>query len=228
MTDPKQTDTMQTIQTRPMEAMVFTRLYLRASSEDQNALRAKDALLAFAKERGLTVAATYVENESGTRLDRPELFRLLNDSSPGDLLLIEQVDRLSRLNASDWEMLKATITAKQVRIVALDLPTSHAMATTERDSFTSRVLDAVNGMLLDMLAAVARKDYVDRRRRQAEGIARAKLGGQYRGRAENVKRNAGIVDLLVAGKTWSYIMATTGCSKATLAKLSKRLRSQAS
>ena len=32
-------------------------------------------------------------------------------------------------------------------------------------------------MLLDMLAAVARKDYEDRRRRQLEGIKRARKEG---------------------------------------------------
>ena len=44
---------------------------------------------------------------------------------------------------------------------------------------------AINAMLLDMLAAVARKDYEDRRRRQAQGIVKAKAEGLYRGRAEN-------------------------------------------
>lgn len=34
-------------------------------------------------------------------------------------------------------------------------------------------------MMLDMLAAVARKDYKDRRRRQAEGIEKAKKIGKY-------------------------------------------------
>ena len=36
------------------------------------------------------------------------------------------------------------------------------------------MFEAINGMLLDMLAAGARKDYDDRRRRQAQGQARAK------------------------------------------------------
>jgi len=36
-------------------------------------------------------------------------------------------------------------------------------------------------MMLDVLAAVARKDYEDRRRRQAQGQTRAKAEGRYRG-----------------------------------------------
>jgi DNA invertase Pin-like site-specific DNA recombinase len=58
------------------------------------------------------VAAWYVENESGAKLARPELFRLLKDASEGDILLIGQVDRLSRLNASDWVVLKTQLSAK--------------------------------------------------------------------------------------------------------------------
>lgn len=61
---------------------MFVRGYLRASTSEQDASRAKDQLKAFAAERGLKVAAWYVENESGTKLARPELFRLLADSQP--------------------------------------------------------------------------------------------------------------------------------------------------
>jgi hypothetical protein len=54
-----------------------------------------------------------------------------------------------------------------IHVGTLDLPTSWAMATTGKvDDFTARMFEAINGMLLDMLAAVARKDYEDRRRRQ--------------------------------------------------------------
>jgi len=53
------------------------------------------------------------------------LVRLLADSHPGDVLLVESIDRLSRLPAEDWSKLKAAIDGKGLRIVALDLPTSH-------------------------------------------------------------------------------------------------------
>ncbi len=111
----------------------------------------------FAAERGLMIAATYVENESGARLARPELFRLLADFQPGDILLVEQVDRLSRLTAPDWERLKTDLAARKVRVVALDLPTSWMMATTSTDAFTARMFEAINQMMLDLLAAVARQ-----------------------------------------------------------------------
>jgi DNA invertase Pin-like site-specific DNA recombinase len=72
-------------------------------------------------EHGLRIAARYVENESGAELHRPELFRLLTDCEPRDVLLVEQVDRLSRLTSPDWIKLRTLIDTKQVRVVALDL-----------------------------------------------------------------------------------------------------------
>ena len=168
-----------------------------------------------------------MENESGATLSRPELFRLLADAHPGDILLVEQVDRLSRLKAADWERLKAELTARRMRVVALDLPTSWMMATNSADEFTVRMFEAINGIMLDMLAAVARKDYDDRRRRQAQGQAKAKAEGRYKGRPEDAERNDGIARMLDAGQSWGSIQRETGCSRATIAKIAKRVKQAA-
>jgi DNA invertase Pin-like site-specific DNA recombinase len=202
--------------------MCFIRAYLRASTDEQDATRARDQIKAFAAERGMQVASWYVENESGAKLARPELFRLLADAHPGDVLLVEQVDRLSRLTAADWERLKAELSARQVRVVALDLPTSWMMATKSADEFTGRMFEAINAMLLDMLAAVARKDYEDRRRRQMQGQAKAKAEGKYVGRPENRRRNTRIAAMLAAGTSYTAVQEAVGCSRATVAKIAKR------
>jgi DNA invertase Pin-like site-specific DNA recombinase len=207
--------------------MCFIRAYLRASTDQQDASRARAQVEAFAADRGMQIAAWYLENESGAKLARPELFRLLTDSHPGDVLLVEQVDRLSRLTAADWERLKAELTARRVRVVALDLPTSWVMATGKVDDFTARMFEAINGMLLDMLAAIARKDYEDRRRRQMQGQAKAKEEGKYVGRPENKKRNARIATMLAAGTSYSSVQEATGCSRATVAKIAKRVKQAA-
>lgn len=207
--------------------MSFTRVYLRASVSTQDANRARSQLETFASERGLTIVGWFTENQSGTKLDRPELFRLIADSRPGDILLVEQIDRLSRLSESDWERLKTELQARKIRVMAVDLPTSWAMATNASDEFTARLHSAINAMMLDVLAAVARKDYDDRRRRQAQGQAKARAEGRYRGRPEDVDRNTGIAAMLQAGATWSSIAAATGASRATIAKLAKRIKAAA-
>ena len=108
------------------------------------------------------------------------------------------------------------------RIVALDLPTSWSLASADNE-FTGCMLAAVNGMLLDMLAAIARKDYVDRCRRQAEGTAKAKASGRYKGRPEDRRRNEGIAAMLWAGSPWQQIEQAFGCSRKTIARVRKRL-----
>jgi DNA invertase Pin-like site-specific DNA recombinase len=85
-----------------------THLYLRASTKDQDAHRAKVTLEQFAAEKGLDIIGVYAENISGTKLYRPQLIALLDSAAPGEVLLVESVDRLSRLSQTDWDTLKTT------------------------------------------------------------------------------------------------------------------------
>ncbi|KJZ16912.1 serine recombinase [Halomonas sp. S2151] len=205
--------------------MTFIRAYLRASSDDQNASRAREALEAFCDTKGVRVASWYIENASGTKADRTELVRLIDDAQPGDVLLIEQVDRLTRLTKGDWEKLKGVIQGSGLRVVALDLPTSHtAMTISASDDFTGRMLDAVNAMLLDMLAAVARKDYDDRRGRQAEGIEKAKEMGAYRGRPVNEALHQRIRELREKGFSIRKTAELAGCGTSTVQRAIESLR----
>ena len=70
-------------------------------------------------------------------------------AKPGDLLLVEQVDRLFCLTASHWEKLKVELAARRVRVVALDsrLPGRWPPQTLR---LHARMFDTINGMLLDM------------------------------------------------------------------------------
>ncbi|MGM0914310.1 MAG: recombinase family protein [Pseudomonadota bacterium] len=199
---------------------MFVRGYLRASTDDQDANRAREVLKRFADEYDARIAAWYTENASGAQADRSELLRLLADSGPGDVLLIEQVDRLTRLARADWESLKVAIQVAGVRIVALDLPTSHAaMRATGGEDFTARMLDAVNDMLLDMLAAVARKDYEDRRRRQSEGIEKARARGAYKGRPANNALHMKVAEIRAKGFSIRKTAELAGCSPSTVQRV---------
>ena len=73
------------------------RIYVRASTKDQDAERALADLVLFSQSYGAKYS-TYIENYSGTKLERPALSKLLNEASKGDILLVESVDRLSRLS----------------------------------------------------------------------------------------------------------------------------------
>lgn len=195
--------------------------YLRASTTGQDATRAKDALKNFARHHNHRIAGWYVDNVSGTTMNRPELLRLLEDAEPGDVILIEQVDRLSRLDDAGWEILRKQIADKQLAVVSLDLPTSHlALTCAVADDFTRSMLKAVNGMMLDMLAAIARKDYEDRRRRQAEGIRKAKAEGKYRGRVADAQKHELIRTLRLGhGKSLRETARLAGVSKMTVIRV---------
>lgn len=198
--------------------MNFIRAYLRASTNEQDANRAKQSLIDFAISNNMNICTFYAENQSGAKLNRPELFRLLEDSQDGDILLIEDIDRLSRLNSQDWDKLKAKIKSKSIRIVALNVPTTWGQLKMNHDDFDSRILLAINDMLIDILAVIARRDYEQRRERQAQGIARAKQQGKYIGRPKNIKLYNQIIKLLNAGSTWVEVKETLGCSSRTIAK----------
>ena len=98
-------------------------------------------------------------------MKRLELFRLLADSRPSDILLVEDIDRLSRLASSEWENLKGIIRKREVRVVAVNVPTTWQHLSPIQNEFDARMFGAINDMLLDMLAAIVRRDYEQRRER---------------------------------------------------------------
>ncbi|WEM41001.1 recombinase family protein [Photobacterium sp. DA100] len=166
------------------------RVYLRASTTEQDATRGKTAVSEFLEGfcKPASKVEHYVENVSGATLDRPELNRLIADSNKGDVLVVEQIDRLTRLSAHDWKALKRTIEDTGLNIVSIDLPTSHLILNQGHSiSLVGDILSHVNTLLLEILATSARKDYEDRRRRQAEGIEKAKAEGKFRGKQRSQK-----------------------------------------
>ena len=204
---------------------MFIRAYLRASTKEQDAKRAKDELIQFTIDHGHKIAAFYVENESGATLSRPQLMQLIDDAHEGDVILVEQIDRLARLNQADWNILKRMLSEKKLSVVSKELPTSYiALQPESSTDFMSSVLQAINSMMLDMLAAIARKDYEDRRNRQMQGIARAQAEGKYVGRKKDIEKRKIIASLLKSGHSYTNIQKTAKCSRQLIAIISKDLK----
>src|SRR5699024_12326918 len=143
----------------------------------------------------------------------------------GDVILVEQIDRLARLNQADWNTIKRMLSEKKLSIVSKELPTSYMSLQPETSTeFMSSVLQAINSMMLDMLAAIARKDYEDRRNRQMQGIARAKAEGKYLGRRKDMEKRKIIASLLKSGHSYSEIQATAKCSRQLIAVMAKETK----
>ncbi|SBS61795.1 recombinase family protein [Vibrio atlanticus] len=161
--------------------------YLRASTTEQDANRARTYLERFADEQKVTVDEYFVENASGRDFERPILNQMIDIAKSGDTILVEQLDRLTRLSTDDWEKLKIKLVKSGVSIVAVDIPTSYQLlkkSDSVSDELTSIIFKKINELLFDVLAVIASKDYEDRRRRQAEGIEKAQKEGKYKGKQQ--------------------------------------------
>ncbi|WP_201510426.1 recombinase family protein [Psychrobacter alimentarius] len=164
------------------------RIYVRASTKDQDAKRALSDLIGFSKSYADSYV-DYIENYSGTKLDRPVLTQLLDDANQEDILLVESVDRLSRLSQDDFAILKQRIKDKGLRLVVADLPTTH----TVNDGMTGEILNVVNNMLIDLLATMAKLDNDKRRERIKQGLARS--GYKPSGKTANAEKHKRIREL---------------------------------
>jgi DNA invertase Pin-like site-specific DNA recombinase len=203
-----------------------THLYLRASTKDQDASRAKVALELFADEKGLNIVGVYAENISGTKLNRPELLSLLDTAESGDVLLVESVDRLSRLSQADWDTLKATIKAKGLRLVVADLPTSHMLV--EAKGITGQIMDVINNMLIDLMATMARLDQEKRVERIREGLKNKRAADpewKPTGKGRNAAKWRAVQSLMQEHPTMSAdkIAKLADCGVATVYRIKREI-----
>ena len=191
-----------------------TRIYVRASTKDQDAERALQDLQDFAIQYGADTAV-YIENYTGTKLERPILNKLLTESEQGDILLVESVDRLSSLTQTDFKKLKDRIQAKGLRLIVADLPTTHV---TTSDTMTGELMNVINSMLIDLLATMARLDNEKRRERIKQGLERS--GYKPTGKKANTAKHARIKQLLDASDmTKEEIAKAVGVGVATVYRI---------
>ena len=196
-----------------------TRIYLRASTKDQDAERALQILQDLNQNLNLGETIVYVENYSGTKLDRPELNKLLSQANQGDTLLVESIDRLSRLTQQDFQELKRRIQEKGLRLIVADLPTTYQMIQTS-DSITHSILELINNMLIDLLATMARLDNEKRIERIKQGLARS--GYKPTGKKANEAKHKRIKELLASGNmTKEEIAKAVNCGVATVYRVAK-------
>ncbi|QXZ80395.1 recombinase family protein [Rhizobium sp. L51/94] len=200
--------------------------YLQKNIGKNEVTDVQEMLAKFAGERNWTIATTSVETEGGATYNCPGLFHLLAICKPGDILLIAQVDRLTRLNVETWDQLRSEINARGVLVVSPALPTTWAFGSAEPTELWGPVNQAINSTLLDVLATVARKAQENKRWLQRQGIAATKAAGGYRGRPENTRRNDEIIAMLRSGRTWESVRNKVRCSNSTIARMAKRIKTE--
>ena len=146
--------------------------YIRVSSRDQNEDRQRIAL----HERGVEDGFIYTDKVSGKDFDRPQYKKLVKKLKPGDLLMIQSIDRLGRNYEEVQNQWRVLTKEKEADICVLDMPLLDTRQS--RDLTGTLIADIV----LQLLSYVAQTEREFIRQRQAEGIAAAKARGVHFGR----------------------------------------------
>ncbi|MEQ1601301.1 MAG: recombinase family protein [Methylophilaceae bacterium] len=195
------------------------RIYMRVSTDAQDLAR-QEAIATSARAAGIYVAGIYREKASGARPDRPELLRMIADLQPGEVVIAEKIDRISRLPLIEAERLVESIRVKGAKLVVPGIVDLSELAA-DADGVTKIVLESVQSMLLKVALQIARDDYEDRRERQRQGISLAKASGKYTGR----KKDASMHERIVALRQNHYSIAKTaelaGCSESQVKRIWK-------
>ena len=153
--------------------------YKRVSSEGQNLDR---------QDMG-DCDKVFEEKVSGkSATDRPALQSLIEYSREGDVVTVYSIDRLAR-DLRDLQEIIQTLNDKGVGITFL----------TEGLTFTGDTHDAMSRLQLQMMGAFAEFERSIIKKRQADGISKAKAKGVYKGGTKTIDREQ--VHALAAGGT---------------------------
>jgi DNA invertase Pin-like site-specific DNA recombinase len=136
---------------------------------------------------------------------------MIADLQPGEVVVTEKIDRISRLPLPEAERLVASIRAKGARLAVPGVVdfTDLANAT---DAITRIVLESVQELLLKLALQMARDDYETRRERQRQGVQLAKTAHKYAGRIPDTATHERIVALRRTGLTIKRTAELAGCS----------------
>lgn len=176
--------------------------YCRVSTLDQDTTMQEEAI-----KKVYPDAVVRTEKKSGTNADRETLQLLLEMVGEGDKLIVWKLDRLSR-NLEDLLKIVRLLNDKGASLVVLDQSI---------DTST-----AAGNAFLQMLGVFAEFETNVRKERQAEGIAKAKAEGKYKGRKRAHDRDA-IMNMLNSGKSLRKTAEESGCSLSTVQRIKREM-----
>ncbi|MCW2267598.1 recombinase family protein [Pseudomonas sp. JUb96] len=149
--------------------------YIRVSTTDQNTERQLD---------GIALDKVFTDTCSGSTVNRPQLRVALEVLRPGDTLWVHSVDRLSR-SLVDLLGLMKDLNSRGIGVRFVKDGALHCDGT------------AASDLQLGILAVVAQFERARLLERQAEGIAKAKLRGAYKGGTSGRNKKAGNDDATI-------------------------------
>ena len=152
----------------------------------------------------------FKEKISGAKKDRPQLAALIDFVREGDVVACCKLDRIARSTKHLLEIVEA-LDAKGVsfRVLNINLDTG----------------TPTGKLMLTMLGAIAQFERDMMLERQAEGIAKAKAAGKFKGRAPTARaRSKEVLELADRGEKREAIADQVGISPASVYRILREAR----
>lgn len=182
--------------------------YARVSTEDQNLDRQIDALVKY----GVDERLIYSEKITGTKMDRPELSKMINSLKKGDIVIIADLTRVSRSTKDLLEIVdkikEKGASIKSIKDTWLDTTTDNPY-----NDFLLTVMSGLSQLERDLIS-----------QRTKEGLASAKARGRNGGRPSKQNEKGETVKILYSsGMKIVDIVNQTGLSRSTVNRIIKTI-----
>lgn len=180
--------------------------YARVSTDGQNLDRQIDAL----KAVGVDSRVLYQEKitGTGTKKDRPELQRMLNELNEGDVVIITDLTRISRSTKDLLDIIEK-IKNKSASIRSLK---DTWLDTTSNNPYNDFLLTVMSGL------SQLERDLISQRTK--EGLVSAKARGRNGGRPSKQNAKGDVVKALAdSGMKIVDIVKETGLSRSTVNRI---------
>lgn len=185
--------------------------YARVSTEEQNLDRQIDALIKY----GVDKRNIYQEKITGTKRDREQLNKMIDELQENDIVIVADLTRVSR-STKDLLEIVDRIKSKGAAIKSLK---DTWLDTTSDNPYNSFLLTVMSGL------SQLERDLISQRTK--EGLASAKARGRNGGRPSKRNEKADLVKMMLDnGMKIVDIVKQTGLSRSTVNRLIKQLQEQ--
>lgn len=172
--------------------------YIRVSTTGQNTER---------QLADITLDKIFEEKVSGASKDRPQLKAMIDYVRSGDVVYVHSIDRLGR-SLIDLKDIVNKLKAKGVSVVFVK----------NSLEFNADASNPTHELMFNILASFAQFEREMIKERQAEGIAKAKAKGVYKGKSRKVTDDE-ILSKLSEGNSIRKTADLLGCSVSTIQRV---------
>ena len=185
--------------------------YARVSTEEQNLDRQIDALIKY----GVDKRNIYQEKITGTKRDREQLNKMIDELQENDVVIVADLTRVSR-STKDLLEIVDRIKSKGAAIKSIK---DTWLDTTSNNPYNSFLLTVMSGL------SQLERDLISQRTK--EGLESAKARGRNGGRPSKRNDKADLVKMMLDnGMKIVDIVKQTGLSRSTVNRLIKDLGEQ--